>query len=305
MPKRIDIIGEKYGELTVVEMLYGYNGGKHTYCKCIDNNGVMVTVRMDALRNGSTKTAKGSINKGKEKDLTGMIFGKLIVKNKLDKRAGNGSIMWYCECECGGNIECFSGDLIRGRTSSCGCLVQEYYDSLSYNLTNQRFGMLVAKEYAGRKGAPGNYKRLWKCQCDCGNETLVTVSDLVGGYTVSCGCQSSSTGEILIKNILEKYNIQFEREFTWDDCRNILPLPFDFYLIDYNMVIEYQGIQHYQPIDFFGGEEGFQKRIYRDRIKREYCESNNIGILYIPYTYSPDEIENTILNVLSPVTITA
>nr|DAL94182.1 MAG TPA: restriction enzyme [Caudoviricetes sp.] len=305
MPRRINIVGEQYGELVVTKMLYGYNGGKHTYCECINENGVVVVVRLDALRNGSTKTASGSLNKGKEKDLAGKQFGKLIVKYKLDKRASNGCIMWYCECECGGNIKCSSGDLIRGRVSSCGCLVKQYYDSIAYNLTNQRFGMLVAKEYVKRKGSPCNYKRLWRCECDCGNEVLASVSDLVGGCTISCGCQSSSSGEILVETILKKYNIKFEREFTWDDCRNILPLPFDFYLPDYHMVIEYQGKQHFEPIDFFGGEEAYENRVYRDKIKKEYCHSKNIGILYIPYTSRPNEVENIILNVLSPVTITA
>ena len=60
-------------------------------------------------------------------------------------------------------------------------------------------------------------------------------------------------------------------------------MPFDFYLPDYNICIEYDGEEHFQPVEFFGGEEKFQRRIENDEIKNNYCKNNNIKLIRIPY----------------------
>lgn len=305
MPKALDLTGKVYGELTVVEMLYNYQEKGRTYCRCINERKEEIIVRQDALQSGSTKTVYGSRNKGRLKDLTGQIFGRLMVVKMTNKHAQNGSIIWACKCSCGNNCEVSAGDLLRGRIVSCGCSVQEYYDSISYNLMNQKFGLLTAIEYIGRKGEPGKFKRLWRCKCDCGRETLATVSDLVSGCTISCGCLSTSKGEYMVSELLHKNNIEYIPQYTFEDCRNILPLPFDFYLPKPNVCIEYQGIQHYKPIEHFGGKETFERVVMRDKIKKDYCKTHNIKLLCIPYTYNKEEIEECILSILSPVTITA
>ena len=84
-----------------------------------------------------------------------------------------------------------------------------------------------------------------------------------------------------------------------------MKLPFDFYLPDYNLCIEYDGKQHYEPVNLFGGMDGFIKRQKNDNIKNQYCLLHDIGLVRIPYTYSKEEIKERILNILSPVTITA
>jgi len=67
------------------------------------------------------------------------------------------------------------------------------------------------------------------------------------------------------------------------DCKNKKSLPFDFYLPERNICIEFQGIQHYEPREFFGGEKTFKERKFLDNIKREYCKDNNIKLLEISY----------------------
>ena len=62
------------------------------------------------------------------------------------------------------------------------------------------------------------------------------------------------------------------------------PLKFDFYLPDYNCCIEYDGKQHFEPIDYFGGKNGFIKTQERDDIKNQYCKNNDIKLIRIPYT---------------------
>lgn len=67
---------------------------------------------------------------------------------------------------------------------------------------------------------------------------------------------------------------------------------YDFYLPKHNIIIEYNGLQHYKPITFFGGQKGFEYLKKRDKIKENYCKENNIELLIISYK---DDIEK-ILN---------
>lgn len=101
-------------------------------------------------------------------------------------------------------------------------------------------------------------------------------------------CEKKSLGEISIAYYLDNNNIKYEPQKRFDDCKNIKPLPFDFYIPDINTCIEYDGIQHFEPIDFAGhgskwAEENFKKTKERDRIKTEYCKSKGIRLIRIPY----------------------
>ena len=91
-----------------------------------------------------------------------------------------------------------------------------------------------------------------------------------------CPICKSSKGEIKISSLLDEININYIPEYTFEKCIHKLKLPFDFYLPDYNMCIEYNGIQHYKPIEYFGGEEDFKIRKIRDEIKKEFCKNNNM-----------------------------
>jgi len=101
-----------------------------------------------------------------------------------------------------------------------------------------------------------------------------------------------SKGEKIISEFLISNNISFESQYKFDECKNIRKLPFDFYLYDNKICIEYDGIQHYKPIDVFGGEVEFQKTIFRDSIKNKFCEDNNILLFRISYD---DDILNKLL----------
>jgi hypothetical protein len=86
-----------------------------------------------------------------------------------------------------------------------------------------------------------------------------------------------------IKTILNKYNIKYEPQKRFKNCRNVFPLPFDFFLNDHNFLIEAQGQQHYKPVSRFGGEKQFDIQKIRDKIKYDYCKNNNIKLIEIPY----------------------
>ena len=99
------------------------------------------------------------------------------------------------------------------------------------------------------------------------------------------GCMSCKTskGEVFIKDFLIKNCISFIQQYKFDDCRDKKQLSFDFYLKNLNICIEFNGKQHYEPIEYFGGINSLKSQIKRDLIKREYCENNNILLIIIRY----------------------
>jgi len=96
------------------------------------------------------------------------------------------------------------------------------------------------------------------------------------------GCPhcNESKGENKIEKILKENNIIYERQKTFDGCKNIKKLFFDFYLVDYNICIEYDGEQHFQPIYGIEKLKNLQKN---DNIKNIFCKQNNIKLIRIKY----------------------
>ena len=105
-----------------------------------------------------------------------------------------------------------------------------------------------------------------------------------------CPVCRESKGERRVGDFLRKNNIKYERQYTFKNCKFKNVLPFDFYLPDYNICIEFDGRQHYEIIDYFGGLDGFIDTKIRDAIKTVYCKNNNIKLLRIPY-WEFDNIE--------------
>lgn len=113
----------------------------------------------------------------------------------------------------------------------------------------------------------------------------------------NCGCPkcNESSGERKVRLWLEKNNISYIYQMRFKNCRDINVLPFDFYLPTYNLCIEYDDKQHFEPIKFFGGEEKFILQQKHDKIKNEYCENNGISLLRIPYYKNVEEELNNFL----------
>ena len=99
----------------------------------------------------------------------------------------------------------------------------------------------------------------------------------------------ASRGEIKIEEILQQAGLHFEEEYIFPDLLSSSgrPLRFDFAVFDDNgdleFLIEYQGIQHYEPKSKFGGYTGLRKQQYNDMKKREYCAKHGIPLIAIPY----------------------
>lgn len=110
-------------------------------------------------------------------------------------------------------------------------------------------------------------------------------------YTKNQGCRNckSSSAEKIIYQLFIDNNINFEQQKRFKDCKKIQPLPFDFYLIDFNILIEYDGEQHFKPKSF--SRDQTKKNKYnnlknikeKDLIKTIWAQKNNIFLIRISY----------------------
>lgn len=124
-----------------------------------------------------------------------------------------------------------------------------------------------------------------ECKCkQCGNNWFPLPNNLL---LKKYGCPecAESLGEKEIKKYLEHNLIIFERNKKYKELVGIgkRNLSYDFYLNDYNLLIEFQGKQHEQPIDYFGGEKSFVIQKEHDKLKRDYAFNHNIRLLEIWY----------------------
>ncbi len=101
---------------------------------------------------------------------------------------------------------------------------------------------------------------------------------------------NASRGEIKIREILEEAGLDFKMEYIFPDLKtsNGRPLRFDFVVFDddgkIDFLIEYQGKQHYEPSNKFGGKRGFFQQQYNDNQKRRFCALHDLKLIEIPYT---------------------
>ena len=115
----------------------------------------------------------------------------------------------------------------------------------------------------------------------CGTIYEVTPHNFKKGKR--CPVCRKSIGESIIKNILEDNMIDYESPKKFNDLYIEALLHYDFYLPKYNILIEYQGEQHYFPVEHFGGIKKFEKQKEHDELKRKYALDNNYMLLEIPY----------------------
>lgn len=142
------------------------------------------------------------------------------------------------------------------------------YDYTKFNYTNSKIKSIII--------------------CPIHGEFEQTPSSHLNGH--GCSKCNLSKGEQTIINILEKNNISYISQKKFKKCKNKRILPFDFYLPNYNICIEYDGEQHFNVIDAWGGKNKLKAQQLNDNIKTEYCETNNIKLIRIRYDENIEEI---------------
>lgn len=282
MPKKYNLLGQTFGKLTVLEKTrLGKQVAWKCKCEC-GNEKIVITHNLVAgiiVSCGCFR--KENASKNFIKDLTGQQFGELTVLGPTEQRK-NGAIVWECLCSCGKKTYVQTGNLSNGHTRSCGHLHKTRPELHTWML-NKRFGRLTVIEFLGTS----NNQNFWKCKCDCGNYTISSSARLNNGNKLSCGCLKSK-GEQKIIELLDQHNIPYEYQKTFSNCLNPdtnRPLIFDFY-IDNKYIIEYDGQQHFEYNDRgWSNLENLTQTKLRDKIKNEWCESQGIPIIRIPYTH--------------------
>lgn len=126
----------------------------------------------------------------------------------------------------------------------------------------------------------------------CGYKWNTTGVNLSQGH----GCPSCcfSTLERSVANTLKEWGYGYIPQYIFDDCKDKSCLPFDFYLYDFNTIIEVDGEQHYHPVNFRGTSDknaidNYLSTIKHDKIKNQYCINNNINIIRLPYWEFEDD----------------
>lgn len=147
------------------------------------------------------------------------------------------------------------------------------------DLTGQRFGKWTVLYRTEKRNSGGII--YWHCRCDCGREKDVLGTSLRQKRSLSCGLHSNiSRGNVKISEILDTANIKYETEKKFNTCKDKTYLPFDFYVEDLYL-IEYDGEQHFDKESIFDYEY-----IHRhDEIKNQWCKTNHIPLIRIPYTH--------------------
>jgi len=132
----------------------------------------------------------------------------------------------------------------------------------------------------------------------CPNHGIFTQYLYFHEYGHGCAeCNSTSRGEDKIKSFLENLNLEFHRNYEFEDCKRTKSLRFDFYLPELNLCIEYDGEHHFKENKYFGiGNLEYVRK--NDEIKNRFCRENNIKMIRIPY-YDYDKIDD-ILSIIQP-----
>lgn len=285
------IIGNKYNKWTVLKQVK--TDSYLCECSCFYHTQKIIP-RSQLLKN----KRKGCKKCRLMKNHIGETFGYLTILS-IDEKTSieRGRIYINAKCKCGDIHSYEQQTIIKGRVVSCGCKKHE----IDLSLIGKRFGYLTVNKLIGRKyinKENSNSYIEWECICDCGNKTIVRQGNLLHGSTWSCGCIKRSHGEEVIYKFLKNNHFIFKEQYRIDDCRNILPLPFDFAILNENEellgLIEFDGKQHFEPFQFNGCDTDTSISNYincaeRDRIKTNYCKRKHIKLLRITYEDLEDE----------------
>lgn len=281
MPKLINLVGQQFGLLTVLEKAPSQK--RHVYWKCQCKCGNICEKSGESLRSGRCLDCGCQMKKIQKQEQAaarvnkhiGERYGKLTVIANTGKRTKKEPI-WLCKCDCGNYKEVPTGSLMSGHTQSCGCL---RIGAHSKDITGNKYGKLTVLY------RDINNPTKWICQCECGNIKSITSHNLQHNMTTSCGCINYSIGEKNIINILNDNNIKYIKEY----CNSELKLKrFDFALLDNNehiyRLIEYDGEQHYKGNrGTWDKNDTLEKRQQRDFEKNKYAFKYNIPLVRIPY----------------------
>ena len=243
--------------------------------------------------------------------------GMMTICDRAPNLPGQRKARVICKCRCGNYTVIDAQSFYNGTTKSCGCYNKEVRKEVG-----QRIGKLSkqSKDYSQVNNPYYDFiKRLdekdssnsyyWEIKCKrCGQSYKAIPALLISNErrrgNNPCKCwHFSSKGIMKIRQILGNANITFIEEYSFEDCLSPkgIKLRFDFFLPQFNCLIEYDGEQHFYPTSFgsksISGEDRLKLSQTYDKIKDNYCINNNLTLIRIPYTkYKELKLEDLLQN---------
>ncbi len=187
---------------------------------------------------------------------------------------------------CGKTYESKANHIMRGH----GC---PYCNSgrKDAELARQRLFETRGSEYAIIGEYINGAAKLTFKHTKCGKAFKASYSDIIN-QKAGCPHCKESRGEEKIRAFLESKGIRHEQQYKDDRCRNVRALRFDFACFDSKeqlaCLIEFDGLQHDNSIEYFGGDDGYKYRRKLDAIKDSFCVDNNINLIRIKYSQMGD-----------------
>lgn len=164
----------------------------------------------------------------------------------------------------------------------CGCKRCNSFNRIEFSEFLERSKKVHGEKYDYTKVNFKTTKKKVEIICSIhGSFYQTPEAHFIGRGCQKCGC--FSRGENKIREVLNSNNIVFEEQKQFNNCKNQLPLRFDFYLPTKNILVEFDGRQHFKVSEIFGGKVEFERTKLRDSIKNEYALKHNIRLVRIPY----------------------
>lgn len=203
--------------------------------------------------------------------------------------------------KCGNEFEMRTNDFL---SSNHRCPFCSYKNRKpSFVKTDEQYKREVKKLTDNEYDVLGNYtnnkEKILHIHKTCGTKYLVRPNDFLQGYRCpNCSSNNSAKGIKIIEEFLNKNNINYVKEKTFDSLIYIHNLKFDYYLPEFNLLIEFDGQQHFVVRGNTKFNKDMSVRVKRDWIKNIWCNQNNIRLLRIPYSISPNSINKILTNII-------
>lgn len=307
--KNVDLTNKRVGMLLVRHRTDDkiLSNGRHVkrwLCRCDCGN--EVPVYDSSIRSERTKSCgcQRYVGLNKMIDLKGQEINGIKILSRADDEIqpdGSHITKWLCQCYCGNLFVTRGTSLTSNHTKSCGCRKKQLRIKET-EMIGSKFNKLKVESRGPDEITPKGLRFIrWNCSCKCGGHVLVRGTALRSGVAISCGCERlkmldwrPSNGEQWITEYLNSCGYTYEHQKYYIDLigpgGKYLFYDFLIHLPNGDILLECQGRQHYEPVEFFGGEKGFIVQQTRDELKRAYAKFIGIPLFEINYTVTKKEL---------------
>lgn len=209
----------------------------------------------------------------------------------LSKRSNNEIMTILGHFDSSGNLLHYSNNTItkwRSNNFRCPKCYRNDYTNNTLKQRADKYADRINKIYNNRYTVDvstykSRHEHVKVYDTQCGHSWYPVARDLLRHET-SCTYCNASNGEQKTMDVLDELKLNYEFQYK-AGCKDQQEMPYDVYVPYYDLLIEYQGEQHYHPVkNLFGGKKKFYTRMKHDYMKKVYARNNGYQLLCIPYT---------------------